>query len=71
MTIVSAKHFPERRPRRDALKGRNQVRIEPRPRPVLGFAQRRLRAVRDMEHIDHLRHQRDAGINRDGCAAQA
>ena len=70
MPVVSAKHVPERRPRRDALKGRYQVRIEPGPRPVLGFAQRRLGAVRDVEHVDHLCHQRDAGINRDGRAAQ-
>ena len=59
------------RPRRDAFEGRDKIRIEPRPRPVPGFAQRRLGTVRDVKHVDHLRHQRDARIDRDRVAAQA
>ena len=70
MPVVGAKHIPERRPRRDAFEGRYQIRIEPCPRPVPDFAQRRLGAVRDVKHVDDLCHQRDAGIDRDGRPAQ-
>lgn len=68
--VISTQHVPERRSRRYALEDNYEVRIEPCPRPVPSFAQRRVRAVRDMKHIDYLCKQRDARISGDFQGAQ-
>ena len=63
--------LPERRQRGDALEAAAPAADRTRSAgAVLDFAPRRVDAVRGLEHVDHLRHQRDAA-NRAGWRRRA
>ena len=72
LDIRCRKLVPEFRPRGDPGEGAHQLRIEPgagRGVPTSRIAASRSELV--LQHVDHLRHQRDARIERNFDAAQS